>query len=237
VDPDAYARSQREVFHESQLLAAAAAARARGLPVTVIGDGARVVDVIRGSPADEALEAGDVIVAIDGQPVTQAAAVAEIVRSRPAGTELRVTVERDGRRLMRTVRSRRLPRLSGGVGIGIAVESRALKVDLPFAVRFRDRTDVGGPSAGLAYALAVADLLSPEDYARGRKVAATGTIDADGEVGPVGGVKEKAVAVRRARANLFVVPAGEVDEARHQGLAVSGVERLEQALASLSAVA
>jgi PDZ domain-containing protein len=134
-----------------------------------------------------------------------------------------------------TIRSAQLPRVAGGVGIGVAVETNGLTADLPFTVNFRDRPDIGGPSAGLAYALAVSDILAPADYAAGRRVAATGTIDPEGDVGPVGGVKEKAVAVQRAHANVFVVPAGEVQDANRRGLPVVGVDRLERALATLTA--
>jgi PDZ domain-containing protein len=237
VDVRRYDRSQREIFKESQLLAAVAAARSLGMPVTVTSSGARVVDVVRGSPAAKVLQPGDVIVAIDGQPVTQAGTVGEVIRSKPAGSEFRFTIERDGRRTDVTVRSQGLPQLSGGVGIGIAVQSHGLRADLPFSFQVRDRENVGGPSAGLIYALAIADVLSAQDYAGGRTVAATGTIDPEGDVGPVGGVKEKAIAVQRADADVFLVPASEVDQARRPGLPVVGVERLQRAIAALSAAA
>jgi PDZ domain-containing protein len=237
VDARRFDRSQREIFKESQLLAAVAAARSLGMPVTVTSDGARVVDVVRGSPAAKVLQPGDVIVAIDGQPVTQAGTVGEVIRSKPAGSEFRFTIERDGRRRDATVRSQGLPQLSGGVGIGIAVQSHGLRADLPFSFQVRDHENVGGPSAGLIYALAIADVLSAQDDAGGRTVAATGTIDPDGDVGPVGGVKEKAIAVQRADADVFLVPASEVDQARQPGLRIVGVERLRQAIAALSAAA
>lgn len=234
VDSGEYARAEKDDFRESRLMAAAAAARALGMPVTVTGDGARVSQVVRGGPAAKVLKPGDVIVAVDGQPVTQAQTVGDIVRARPEGSELRFTVQRDGKPVEATIRSERLARVSGGVGIGVVVDTHGLKVDLPFTVTFKDRPDIGGPSAGLAYALAVSDMLAPADYAGGRRVAATGTIDPGGDVGPVGGVKEKAVAVERADADLFLVPADEVDDARRRGLPVFGVERLERALATLA---
>ncbi len=235
VDARRFDRTQREIFKESQLLAAVAAARSLGMPVTVTSSGARVVDVVRGSPATNVLQPGDVILAIDGQPVTQAGTVGEVVRSKPAGSEFRFSIDRDARRMDAIVRSRDLPQLSGGVGIGISVQSHGLRADLPFSFQVRDREAVGGPSAGFIYALAIADVLSAQDHAGGRTVAATGTIDPDGDVGPVGGVKEKAIAVQRAGADVFMVPASEVDQARRPGLRVAGVERLQQAMDSLSA--
>ena len=234
VDPGDFVDRQRAVFQESRMLAAVAAARSQGLPVSVTGTGVRVVDVLRGSPAVDAVQPGDVIVAVDGQSVTEAARLAEIVSSRPAGTDFRLAVERGGGRIERFVTTRRLPQLSGGVGLGIAIETRGLDVDLPFDISFTDR-NVGGPSAGLAYAVAIADMLSPRDYADGRIIATSGTIDPDGDVGPVGGIEQKAVAAEDARAQLFLVPVGEVDEASDADLPVQGVESLRQALSALSA--
>jgi PDZ domain-containing secreted protein/Zn-dependent protease len=236
VPAEEYSRRQREVFAESRMLAAAAAARAVGLPVEISGRGARVVDVLQGSPARESLRPGDVIVAVDGEQIEQANELGELVRSRPAGSELRLSVHRGDGRLDVVVRSRQLPQISGGVGIGVAVETRDLDVDLPFDVDFEE-VDVGGPSAGLAYAVAVADLLSPVDYADGRTVATTGTIDLDGEVGLVGGVEQKADDARRAGAELFLVPTEEVDDAEVDGLAVRGVESLEEGLRTLRSTA
>ncbi len=234
VDPSEYAESQRQVFAESQMLAAVAAARSQGVPVSITGTGVRVVDVMRGSSAAGVLQRGDVIVAVDGQEVTDAARLAETVSTRPAGTRFRLTLERGRERLARDVTTARLPQLSGGVGLGISIDTRGLDVDLPFDISFA-RRDIGGPSAGLAYALAIADMLSDQDYARGRAIATTGTIDADGEVGPVGGVAQKAVAADDAGAQLFLVPVSEVDAAEDVDIRVHGVDTLRQALEALSA--
>jgi PDZ domain-containing secreted protein/Zn-dependent protease/CBS domain-containing protein len=234
VDPREYAASQRQVFQESRRLAAAAAARAAGLQVKISGSGVRVVDVLPDSPAAGVLRPGDTIVAVDGRRVDDASELHELVQARPPGSRLRLELE-GGRRVV--VSSARLPDVSGGVGIGVAVETRDLQVDLPFQVQFRERPDVGGPSAGLAYALAIADLLAGQDYASGRTIAATGTIQADGEVGEVGGVEQKAIAAEQAGARLFLVPHEELHQARGVGVPVQGVDRLEQALRLLAPAA
>lgn len=234
VDPAQFANRQRTIFRESQLLAAVAAARSQGLPVQVTGTGVRVIDVLRTSAAADFLRVGDVIVAVDGQAVTDAPRLAQTVTSRPAGTQFRVTVERGGERVDVQVASRELPQLSGGVGLGIAIETRGLDVDLPFEISFADR-NVGGPSAGLAYALAISDMLSERDYAKGRVIATTGTIDADGDVGAVGGVEQKALAAEDAQAELFLVPRSEVEEATQAEVPVHGVETLREAIETLSA--
>ncbi|MDQ4070402.1 MAG: CBS domain-containing protein, partial [Actinomycetota bacterium] len=152
VGPDEYYRTQRNVYRESRMLAAAAAARSVGLAVSVRGNGARIVDLLPGTSVAESLRRGDVVVAIDGQPVTRARDLGPIVRSRPAGSTFRLTVAREGQQMDVEVASKALPSLSGGVGLGVAVETEGLEVDLPFDIRFAERDDVAGPSAGLTYA-------------------------------------------------------------------------------------
>ncbi|MEW6473807.1 MAG: site-2 protease family protein [Actinomycetota bacterium] len=233
VRPEEFSRVQRQVFDESRRVAAAAAARAVGLPVRVSGSGARILEVVEGSPADDVLRVGDVIVEVDGQPIRTAADVVDAVRSRPAGTDVPVGVERDDGRRTVVVTTEELPDVAGRVGIGVLLETRGLDVNLPFEIRFEDR-DIGGPSAGLAYGMAIADLLDEADFARGRTLAATGTISIDGDVGPVGGIEQKAIAVDDAGADLFVVPQTEVDHASGEGVRVRGVKTIEEALAAVS---
>jgi len=229
VRPAEYGRIQRQVFQESRRVAAAAAARAVGLPVTISGSGARILEVVDGSPAEGKLRPGDVVIELDGETINAAADLVEAVRSRPAGTELAVVVERDDGRRTLQITSEKLPDMAGRAGIGVLLETRGLDIGLPFEVSFEEH-DIGGPSAGLAYALAIADLLDDGDFAGGRTVAATGTISLDGEVGPVGGVEQKAIAVDDARADVFIVPQGEVDEATGGDVRVRGVDRLDEAL-------
>jgi PDZ domain-containing secreted protein/Zn-dependent protease len=238
VDPAAYDAYQKNLFTDSQQLAAVAAARAAGLDARVTGSGARVIGVVRSAPAADVLEAGDTIVAVDGRSITTASELPALIRARPAGTRFRLTVERGGDRVEVTVRSADLPQVSGGTGLGVLVDTRDLRAVLPFSIRFRDRPDIGGPSAGLAYALAIADMLDRPDDARGRAIAATGTIDEEGHVGEVGGVAEKAVAAERAGAQLFLVPVDEMKQADdNPDLKVFGTEDLPGALQVLRATA
>jgi PDZ domain-containing secreted protein/Zn-dependent protease len=238
VDPGAYAEWQEDVFTDSQQLAAVAAARAAGFDARVSGTGAEVIGVVRSAPAADVLDTGDTIVAVGGRPITTASELSDLIGGRAAGTHFTLTVERDRVRSEVTVRSADLPQVSGGRGLGVLVDTRDLRAVLPFQIRFRDRPDIGGPSAGLAYALAIADMLDTPDDAGGRAIAATGTIDAEGHVGEVGGVAEKAIAAERAGADVFLVPASEMTQADDTpGLAVQGAEHLTQALQVLRATA
>ncbi len=232
VDADEFFEEQRTLFEQTQRIAAAAAAKAAGMEVDIKGTGAIVSAVIPGAPAARVLEEGDVITEVDGQPVLLADDVGRPIRSRPRGTRFEITVERDDRERTFELTSREGV-VEGAPGIGVLLETRDFDVELPFDITFRER-EIGGPSAGLAYALAIYDLIEGANVADGRDVATTGTIDLDGRVGPVGGLEEKAISATRAGADLFLVPEDEVRDARTSGLDVVGVSTLEDALKALS---
>jgi PDZ domain-containing protein len=221
------ATTQPALSKETRMLAAAAAAQSLGLPVTIGGTGARVVAVRSGSPAAGVLRPGDVILAAEGTPVIQAGPLADLVRRQPPGTGLRLSVERDGQAREVVVASR-------GGEIGITVETRDLTVELPFEVSFSGAT-AGGPDAGLAYALTIADMLSTVDLAQGRTVAAAGRlVDAEGHIGPTTDLATQAEAAAAAGAAVFVVPGPDADGARRDDLHVEGVDSLARALEALS---
>ena len=229
--PEKFFAEQKKMFEQSELIAAGAAAKAAGMPVEQSGHGARVIAVVPGAPASQVLASGDVIVAIDGNPVSVNEDVASAIRSRPTGTTFTFTIERNGRTINVNVRSKS-GLVEQGAAIGILTETRDLSMRLPFKVTFRSR-DIGGTSAGLAYTLAIYDLIKHGDLARGRSIAATGTIDVDGGVGPIGGVREKAEAAREAGAQLFLVPSEELSGVHGLGLPTHGVDTLKDALALL----
>jgi Lon-like protease len=233
ISEEEFLRGQRALFEESRQAAAAAAAQAAGMEVKLAGTGAQVVDVVENAPARGRLRVGDVITAIDGRPVQLSADVRSVTTARPVGTTFDLQVERGSRTLTVRVASARLRSLDEPItGIGILATSRDLDVQLPFEVDFRDR-NIGGPSAGLAYALAIADIIDPKDVANGRSVAASGTIQLNGEVGVVGGLDQKAQAAREAGADLVLVPKEELDEVA--GREVHGVNTLSDALGLLNA--
>jgi PDZ domain-containing protein len=223
------------LFLDSQQTAAAAAATAAGYDAALTGTGAQVIGVVRSSPAASVLKTNDVITAINGIAVATTTDLHDALTGHPAGQQLTLTLERGGRPLQVTVKTANLPQVSGGVGIGVLAETRDLHVVLPFQISFRPRPDVGGPSAGLAYALAITDMLDQHDDARARAVAATGTIAEDGTVGEVGGVHEKAIAARDAGATVFLVPATELSSVDESGLVVRGATDLHQAVHLLQA--
>jgi PDZ domain-containing protein len=231
VNQDQYYKDQRAQFDESRDIAAAAAAKAAGMKVTLKGTGARVTDLAPGAPAEKILKKGDVVIGVDGEPVKLSTELARAIQSRPAGTIFDLTIERSKRTQHVKVASR-AGIAEGTPAIGILLETRDFDITLPFKVHFKHH-DIGGPSAGLAYALAIYDILEPADIAHGRDIATTGTISLEGQVGPIGGIREKAVAAKRAGATLFVVPDSEAPDAKGAGMSVIGVTTLEQAVNAL----
>lgn len=230
VPPAAVDRLERSLYVESQQTAAVAAARAVGYHATLTGSGARVLGFPSSSPAEKVLRVGDTITAVDGVPVHFASDLRDAVVGRPAGETNHLTVLRAGRTLRVAVTSTRLQVVSGGTGIGVLVDTRDLHAVLPFQVAFRQRPGIGGPSAGLAYALAITDMLDRSDDAKGRPVAATGTMAPTGTVGPVSGAQEKAVAARLAGAKVFLVPDEDLSSVQDAQIDVVGVTTLQQAV-------
>lgn len=235
VDEDEFVEQQRDLFSESQMLAAAAAAQQAGLEVGLLGNGAVVAGTVPGSPAEGELREGDVIIAIDGSPVRLASDLRQVTTQQPAGTTFRLQVDRDGSTIEVEIGSARFETGDGATtGLGVFVTTRDFNVDLPFEITFRER-EIGGPSAGLIYALAIADMLQQADLANGRVIAATGTINAEGNVGPVGGIPLKLRSAQRAGASVALVPTEEVSQAEGARLRVRGVESLSDAVAALQA--
>jgi Lon-like protease len=218
----------------SQEVAAAVALRALGYEVTARPTGVLIEDVARDAPAAGKLFPTDVIVSVDGRRVRTTKDLRTILRSRPAGTAFRIVVQRGGALTKVSVKTIADPRQAGRPILGI-FPGQAASVRLPVHVRI-DAGDVGGPSAGLAFALDILEQLG-RDVDHGHRIAATGEIELDGTVAPIGGVEQKTIGVRRAGIHVFLVPAGEnAAEARRyaHGVRIVPVQNFQQALRALA---
>jgi Lon-like protease len=222
---------------DSQMTAKRAALERLGYTVPVTGTGAAVTGVQKGSPADGKLKVGDVITAVDGQPVTLSEQVGPIVRSRPPGQPVTFTVDRNGAPVEVTLATRASKGglCPGSAQVGVTTRTRNEKFDFPVDVKI-DTGKISGPSAGLAFTLTIIDDLTPGDLTAGKKVAVTGTIEPGGAVGPIGGVEQKAVTADRAGAKLFLVPMAELKDARARAgdMKVVGIRTLDDALTELT---
>jgi len=172
------------------------------------GDGALIEYVSPGCPAEGRLFAGDRVVAIDGMPVHTQQDASRALDAAPVSDPISFQVRAGGRASTVTLTRQRCdPRIKRPlVGINL--------IDtFPFGVQIASG-DVGGPSAGLMFALGLYDLLTPGDLTGGHVVAGTGTIDTEGNVGPIGGIRDKVVAAERAGAQVFLVPSANMAELR-----------------------
>ncbi len=164
-----------------------------------------VSDLVPGMPAIETLLWGDVILTVNGKKLEQSSDLNAVIDKDKVGDDLALGIVRAGKPLKVTVKVGVFTEpdsLKGHKGIGVELSPR---FSFPVKVNV-DTTDIGGPSAGLAMTLAIFDDLTPGNLTGGAKVAVTGTIDADGNVGEIGGIEQKAVAARAAGVSLFLVP-------------------------------
>jgi Lon-like protease len=221
-------------MRRSQQIAAAVAFRELGRKVSVRQMGARVTGVIPDLPAAGRLRAGDLLVAADGRSVRSPADLRRLIGRHRVGDRVRLRVRRGEKTVeltLGTVLSSDEPRRPV---IGVLV-TPATRITLPVSVRI-DLGNVGGPSAGLAFALDLLEELG-RDVDGGYRVAATGELALDGRVLPVGGLKQKTIGARRADVDVFVVPVGDnaAEARRHAGdVRVVAVSSFQQALRRLA---
>jgi len=191
-----------------------------------------VMQTVPGYPASTVLKTGDQIVAVDGKPVTGQSGLSSLITAHPAGSVLQLTVVRDGKTLSLPVASKN----SGGtpiIGVQVQVEYK-----FPFTVKI-SVGDIGGPSAGMMFALGIIDKLTPMNLTGGKFIAGTGEITQTGQVQPIGGIQQKMVGARDAGATVFLAPAGNCSDtagAVPAGLRVVKVSTLSQAISDLEAI-
>jgi Lon-like protease len=233
VDERARRESELQEMSRSQKYAAAVALRELGKNVKVTTKGALIEAVGGEFPAEGKLSPGDVVVAVDGTPVRGAAGLTEQMAKKRPGDDVRLRVRRDGKTSDVTVTTVPNPRDSKRAFLGVVISDDA-DVKLPIDVDF-NLGNVGGPSAGLAFALDLHEELG-KDIDRGRRIAATGEITLDGQVRPVGGIKQKTIAARQSGMDLFLVPGENAAEARRyaDGLQIVPVDSFQQALQKLA---
>jgi PDZ domain-containing protein len=234
------AKQQRRIdlsqMEASQKVAAALALKRAGrnvrirLPVVVI----RQVEA--NAPAHRVIRAGDRLVAVDGGPVRSVGRLRQILATHRPGDVVSVRYRRGSDLVHAEIKTIADPLDANRAVIGVLVEERGGSTGkLPVRVRI-DTRGVGGPSAGLAFALDLLEELGV-DVDRGYKVAATGELELDGTVVPIGAVKQKTFGAREAGVDVFLVPTGSnAREARRyaDGLRVIPVQSFPQALHALA---
>ncbi|AIT60475.1 YlbL family protein [Corynebacterium doosanense] len=220
-------KSNEAAFLMSESAATVAAMHYLGAEVKVV-----VAEVLEGSPAQGPLQADDVITHVDGREVDQPGQVQDLVRAKKPGEEVALTVDRGGHEEHVTVTLAESDEDPHVPQVGILMTSAPVE-DIKVNYNLQD---VGGPSAGMMFSLAVIDKLSPGELNGGRVVAGTGTIAESGEVGPIGGIVHKVEAAEENGVELFLAPSSNCAEAmsRDRGdLVVASVDTLEDAVTAM----
>ena len=230
-------QTNKRLIDESKPVAGVVALRAAGYPVEITGQGAEVESLIEGMPAQGVLQVGDIIVAVDGQPIETTNSLIQAITRHRVGDQVTLTIQRNGQTQDVQVGTRNSPTEPGRPLVGITVSTYLFDVRMPFPVDI-ESDNVGGPSAGFMFALGILDAVTDGDLTRGYYVAGTGTISQDGVVGAVGGAAEKALAAEQDGAQVFLVPRDDADEARRwvKQLQIVPVERFEDAIHALCAL-
>ncbi len=192
-----------------------------------------VVGVIEGTGAVGVLREGDVVTGLDGTTISTYQQLVETLAALEPGASVTVAVTRDGAKERLSVVAGERP--GGGALLGVYLDP---EFDLPLDVDIKI-TDIGGPSAGMMFALGIVDLLTPADELAGQVVAGTGTVDVVGRVGGIGGIRQKMYGARAAGATWFLAPAANCSEVVGNvpaGLEVTKVATLAEARAAVEAI-
>jgi PDZ domain-containing protein len=212
---------------DSQASAVTVALTKLGYPVQTY-----VKSVTAGGAATGLLQANDVITAVNGTKVTNPTKLTGLVRAKPVGTALTVDYTRAGKAASTQITTKAGTDDASTPRLGIEI---ATKQPAPFTVKI-DLDKIGGPSAGLMFTLGILDKLQPADLTGGKIIAGTGTIDDDGNVGPIGGIPQKLVGAKDAGAQIFLVPKDNCAEALKNavsGLPMAEVATVDDALTAL----
>jgi len=194
----------------------------------------KVSTVAKDTPADGKLKPGDIVLAVDGATVSQVPQVGEFVRRHKVGENVVFLIQRGTTEQTVQLKTAATPGEATRPMVGITIG-----VDSPVKVTVNLGQDIGGPSAGTAFALAIYDKLTPGPLLAGKHVAGTGTIDALGQVGAIGGIQQKIAGAKQDGATIFLVPAPNCAAALHadvKGIQLVKITTLSEAIAALKAV-
>lgn len=206
-----------------------------GLDLPILSDGVRIADVVPGLPAASVLQPDDIVMSVGGAAVTIVDDIRVALQGRKPGDSIVVVVERAGSTVEARVELAAAEDDPERAIVGILVET----INPRFPVDI-ESSNVGGPSAGLMYTLSIIDLLSEGELTAGRVVAGTGTIQPDGRVGAIGGIRQKVVAAEAAGASVMFVPADNYEQALtapRGSMELVRVASIDDALSFLAAAA
>lgn len=227
-------RFNTEQMQESQLFGAVAALDLLGYQLDLAGAGVEVESVLPDAPASGTLRPGDVIVGSGQEPLCGARELIERVGRRGVGEPMDLRILRGGEPVEVTVETTSDPEDRERPIIGIEIAPVSGQVELPVQIDIVSE-GIGGPSAGLVFALGIYEELEDGSLVGGRTIAGTGTISCSGDVGAVGGLRQKLAGAARNEADIFLVPSDELEAAcrTEPSFQVVGVADLTEAVSAL----
>lgn len=199
-----YQFRQLRYMEESKQAAILNAYKQANKSYKVIENGIIVVSVIKEMPAYNVLMLGDIITKINGKAIHSLNDFTKTIKSSKPGTNFQLEVDRKGEKKYYTIKTKAFKNEPKRSGIGVSIAEN-LKLSTKPKVKINSE-EIGGPSAGLMFALEIYDQLEDENLAKGYEIAGTGTIDKNGVVGPIGGISQKIVAASKSGAEIFFAP-------------------------------
>jgi PDZ domain-containing protein len=204
--PQQQAKQDYQMLDSSETTAIAVGLRLAGYNSALVGKGVQVDAIVPGSHAIGVLQVGDVIVGLNGNPIQTTTDLINAISAQPPAATVHLFVKRAGAQISLDI-PLMPPAASGGTPkLGIQIETAGFDYNPPFPVSIETNKISGGPSAGLIFTLTVYNSLISQDLTGGRRIAGTGTINLDGSVGPIGGVKQKIFAAEAVGATYFLCP-------------------------------
>ena len=240
VTPQELSEISIQNMRTSENVAIAVALKNVGYEIESKGDGVAVVGLLEDSPVKDKLKKGDLINSINNTDIYSATEFISTLRTYSIGETVSIGLLReiDGIKEQIYIKTTLIEHVEyeGEPMVGFLATTVNERFDFPFEIDIKTG-NVGGPSAGLMMALNVYNNLIPEDITNSKIIAGTGTIEIDGSVGPVGGIKQKIIAAKRAGAQLILVPVANFEEARQfetDKTAIVAVDSFDEALSVIS---
>jgi PDZ domain-containing protein len=233
--PQEQAKQGYQMLDESETTALAVGLQLAGYPSTMVGKGVAVVSILPDSHANGILQTGDVITGLNGNSVRTTSDLIELVQGQPSDAIVKLDIQRGEENLQVSVPLMTPASPNDKPKLGIAIQSAGFDFKPPFPISIETQKINGGPSAGLMFTLTVYNLLSTNDLTGGLKIAGTGTINLDGTVGPIGGVKQKVFAAEGVGAIYFLCPVENYADAISvaKNIKVIKIATVEQAISFL----
>ena len=213
VTPEELSDISLQNMKNSENVAIAVALNSLGYQVDTEGDGVLVVGLLESSPVKEKLIKNDLIISINKEKIKSTTEFISLLRTYEIGDEVSIEFIRDNNEMsISTILIEHIDYIDEPM-VGFLASTPNQRFIFPFNVDIKTG-DVGGPSAGLMMTLNVYNTLTEIDITNGYKIAGTGTIEIDGSVGPVGGVKQKVIAAKRVNSSLILVPKSNYEEVK-----------------------